>query len=184
MATDGPQPAVDEALLDVLLGLRRQAGVKVVRRHALLLQELGHLLGVPARGAVDDGSTRHIIRQVLPQQSVDVVELGRAAGGHHHELQVGAPGPVVEDLQLDAQLLPEILYDLGLHVGLGGGGEAQHLRRLIIAGPLPDEAPHVAVVGPEVVPPLGQAVGLVHYPTSDLPLVQHPPQGHAAQLLR
>ena len=78
----------------------------------------------------------------------------------------------------------EILDDLVLHVGLGGGGEAQHRRNGIVAGPFSDEASHVAVVRAEVVSPPGEAVGLVQHPAADLPLVQDLPQGDAAQLLR
>ena len=67
---------------------------------------------------------------------MDVIELCRAAGGDHHEIQVGAPGAAVEDLQVNVQLVVEVLDDLVLHVGLGGGGEAQDGRRWFITLPL------------------------------------------------
>ena len=157
---------------------------KVVGGHPLLLQELRHLFRMAPGRAVDDGPARSVRRQVRLENLVNVIELCRAAGGDHHEIQVGAPGAAVEDLHVNAQLVMEVLDDLVLHVGLGGGGEAQDGRRRLIPGLLPDEASYVAVVGPEVVSPPGEAVGLVQHPGADLPLVQCPPQGDAAQLFR
>ena len=61
---DRAQGAADEALLHVLLGLRRHTGVKVLRRHVLQLQELRHLLAPPARRAIDDGTAGGILRQI------------------------------------------------------------------------------------------------------------------------
>ena len=121
---DDPQVAADETLLDVFLGLRRQSPVEIVRRYTLLLQELRHLCAVPPRGAVDDGAARHMLRQVFLQYLVNIVELRRAAGRHHHEVQVGAPGAAVEDPECNAQLLTEIVDNLVLHVRLGGGSQA------------------------------------------------------------
>ena len=180
---DGPQLTADEVRLDVLPGLRRQSRVEMVRRQSLLLQVLGDLLGVPARGAVDDRAAGGVPRQVRLQYLVDVVELGRAACGHHHELQVLASRIGVQDIQLDPEFPLEVLGDLGLHVGLGGGGQAEDRWWRILAGALPDEASHVPVVGPEVMTPLRKAVGLVQRPGADLPLGQGPAQGDAAQLL-
>ena len=119
-----------------------------------------HLCAVPPRGAVDDGSARHVLRQYL----VNVVELRRAAGRHHHEVQVGAPGAAVEDPELNAQLFFEIIDEFVLHVGLGGGSQAQDRRHRIVSRLLADEASHVTVIGPEVVAPPREAVGLVQHP--------------------
>ena len=49
---------------------------------------------------------------------------------------------------------------------------------------LADEAPHVAVVGAEVVPPAREAVGFVQHPGADLALVEDAPEGAASELLR
>ena len=89
----------------------------------------------------------------------------------------------VEDLEVDGQLLSEILDDLGLHVGLCGRREAQDGRDRLTPCLLADEAPDVPVVGPEVVPPLREAVCLVQHPAADLPLVQGAPEGDVAELL-
>ena len=60
---DNAQVPADEAFLHVLLDLQRHAGVEVVRRHVLQLQELHHLLAAPARRTIDDGTTRGIWRR-------------------------------------------------------------------------------------------------------------------------
>ena len=180
---DGPQVAADEALLDVLLRLRGQPRVEVVRIHALGLQERRQLLAVAPRGAVDDRPARLIRRQVGLQYLVDVGGLLPRARPHHDELQIGTLSSAVEDLEVDAQLLPEVVDDLGLHVGFGGRREAEDRRDWPIPRLLADEAPHVPVVGPEVVPPLREAVCLVQHPAADLPLVQGAPEGDVAELL-
>ena len=121
------------------------------------------------------------IRQYL----MDVGELGPSLRvGTTTNSRLARRAPPSKTLQLDAQLLPEVLDDVVLHAGLGGGGEAQDGRRKIITGLLPDEASHVAVVGAEVVAPTGETVGLVQHPAADFPLLQGPAQGDAAQLFR
>ena len=152
--------------------------------HPLLLQELDYLLGLPPGRAVDDGAARVIRRQILHEYLVNMGQLLPAAGRHHHEFQFGALGAAVEDPQRDAQLFLEIVRDFGLDIGLGGRRETRHRRHGILSRLLTDEAPHVTVIRPEVVPPLGEAVGLVQHPGADLPLRQDPPQRNAAQLLR
>ena len=125
---DHAQLAVDEATLHLLLGFRRQPGMKEVRRHLLGLQELRHLFALPSRRAVHDGAPGPIGRQVGHQDLVDVRELLPAARRHHRELEVGALGAAVEDPEPDAELVPEVRLEVRHHVGLGGGGQAQHRR--------------------------------------------------------
>ena len=179
-----PQLAFDEALLHALPRLGRQPGVEVVRRHALLPEELRHLLGLTARRAVDDGASRHVRRQVGLDDLVKVGELLAPGGRHHHELQVRAPSAAVEDCDLDAKLVPKMGSDVRHHIGLRGRGQAQHRRDRLLSRLLTDEASHVTIVGPEIVPPLRQTVGLVEHPGADLALVEHPAQASVAQLLR
>ena len=181
---DHPELAGDEALLDALLGLGRQPGVEIVRRHLLHLQELRHLFGPPAGGAVNDGTFGRVRPQVRHQDLVDVRKLFATGGRNHHELEVRAPCSAVENGEFCPELFPEVPFDILDHVGLRGGGEAQDRRDRPRSRLLAYEAPHVAVVGPEVVPPSRQAVGFVQDPGADLALVQNAAEGLAAQLLR
>ena len=62
---DHAQFAADETLLHVLLGLRRQPGVEVIRRDLLVLQELRHLFGLLSRRTIDNGTAGRIRRQAI-----------------------------------------------------------------------------------------------------------------------
>ena len=139
---------------------------------------------MPPGGAVDDGAARFVRRQSIREYLMDVGQLGPGLRGHDHELEVGALGAAVENAQLDAKLVLEVVDDFGPDVGLGGGGETQHRWYRLRAGALPDVTAHVAIVRPEIVTPLGQAVGFVQYPAADFPVLQCPAQRDAAQLLR
>ena len=158
--------------------------MEVVRRHLLQLEELRHLLGSAAGGAVDDGPSGHVRRQNRLQDLVNVGELLPAGGRKHHELEVRALRAPVEDGELDAELVPEVSGDVLDHIRLRGRGEAEHGRNRILPRLLADEAPHVAVVGTEVVPPSREAVGLVQHPGPDLALGECAAEGPVAQLLR
>jgi hypothetical protein len=48
----------------------------------------------------------------------------------------------------------------------------------------PDEARHVKIVRPEIVPPLGEAVRLVKHPGADFPILESVGKGSTAKLLR
>ena len=181
---DRAKLAADEAPLDVLLGLGRQARVIVLGRHVLQLKELGHILALPARCAIDDGAAGSVGRQIGLQNLMDVTELLAACGRHHLEGQVAALGPAVEDRELDADLVPEVLRDVVGDVRLGGCRQAKHRRHRLITGLFPDEASDITVVGTEIVAPARQAVGLVEHPAADLALVQSPAKGAGAELLR
>ena len=134
------------------------------------------------RRAVDDGAALTVFRQVGLEDLVDVGGLFAGPGLDHHEVQVGAPGAAVKQPQLNAQLLSEVRHDLVRHVRLRRGGQTQDRRDRQVSGLLADEAPHVPIVGPEVVAPPGEAVGLVQHPGADLALFQRPAQGTAPQL--
>ena len=175
--------AADEGLLDGLFLLGLESGVEAVGGDSLLLQESRHLLGPPAGRAVHDRSARRVGRQMLLQQRVDVVELRRVVGLDHDELEVRATAAAVVHTRLDAELAPEVVDDLLFDLRLGRGGEAQHGRYRPALGSLADEAAHIAVVGAEVVAPLGEAVGLVQDPGPDLALGQRSAKRHASQLL-
>ena len=55
--------------------------------------------------------------------------------------------PPSNTLMSTAQMLSEVLADLGLDLRLGGRGQAQHRRRALVLGSLTDEAAHIAVIG-------------------------------------
>ena len=79
-------------------------------------------------------------------------------------------GAAVKYSQLDAEFFLEVINYVGLHVRLGGRGQAQHRLRRLRSRLLTNEAAHVTVIGLEVVPALGEAVSLVQRPPADLPL--------------
>ena len=160
---DGPEPALDEVVLHLLLALGREPGVEVVRLCPLVPQESGDPLGVPPGGAVDDGPALEIIRKVAFQYVVEVGQLLDLTGWYDRELKVGPLRAPVNHIQNDAQGLLEIVDDLLLDVGLGGGREAQHRGQVFSVPPALDVAADVPVVGATVVSPLGQAMGLVQH---------------------
>ena len=178
-----PQLAVDEAPLQVLLGLGRNLAVKGGRGVSLVPQEGSQFLGLAAAGAVDDGASGGIGRQVVRQDVVDMGELGRGRRFDHHEIEIATLAAAVQHLQRNTHLIAKILDDLGHHIGFGRRGEAQHRRQRLLARPLADEASDVAVIGPKVMSPFGQAMRLVQHPGADFPLAQGLAQAVAAQLL-
>ena len=98
--------------------------------------------------------------------------------------RLAAPGAPVQYLQLDGVGLPEVLPDLLLDLRFGRCGEAEDR-----GGPAParvpvDELADVAVVGPEIVAPLGETVRLVQDPGPDETLFQRRAGGPGPQLLR
>ena len=103
--------------------------------------------------------------------------------GMTSKLRLSARRAAVEDVELDAQTLPEVLDDLDDDRGLGGGSQAQDRGNCVVSGLVADEAADVAVVGLEVLAPFGKAVRLVEHPAADLPLIQGLSQGAVAELL-
>ena len=151
---------------------------------ALCLKELGDLLGASPGRAVDDRSAGFVWRQMMGQRRVDVLELGGLRCWDHDEVEVGAAAAAVEHLHVDAQVPLEVVADLGPDLWFGCRCQTQHRRGALAAGSLLDEPPDIAIVGTEVVSPLGQAVGLVEHPGTDLALLQRAAYGHAAELFR
>ena len=147
-------------------------------------KELRQFFGLPARRAVDDGASGHIRRQAVHQDLVDVRELLSSGRRHHHKLQIIATGAAIEDLQFNTEFVPEVQLDVFHHVGLGCRGQAQHGRAWLLPRVFADKASHVAIIGPKVVSPLREAMGLVQHPGTDLALIQHPAHGSVAELFR
>ena len=105
-------------------------------------------------------------------------------GRDYLERQVCALGAPVEDGQLDPEPVPEVPRDVLHHVRFGGRGQAKHRRYRPVSRLLPDEAAHITVIRPEIVPPARQAVRLVQHPGANFPLIEHPAQRAGAKLLR
>ena len=181
---DGAQVAGDEAVLDVFLGFRRHGAVEESGLKALLLEEPGDFLGLAAGGAVDDDPARLLVGEVGGDCSVNVRQFVGRVGLDDDKLQVGASRAAVQVFQVDLQFLAEVFDYFRLDVGLGGGGQAEDRWYWPVSGGLLDESAHVAIVGPEVVTPLGEAVGFVQDPGAYLPLGQYPAHRNAAELLR
>ena len=181
---DRAQVAADETPLHVLLGLRRQAGVKMFGLDVLQLQIFGNLLASPPRRAIDDGAPGRVRRQVRRQYLMDMCKLLAAGSRDHLEAEVRPFGAAVEDRQLDAELVPEMPRNVLDHVGLGGRGQAQHRRRETVARLLADKPADIEIVGPEVVTPARQAMRFVQHPGADFALIERAPQGAGAKLLR
>ena len=179
---DDPDAAVEELPLGLQLSLWAHPGVEVSRRNPVHVQVLCGLLGPPPAGPIDYGAAA-VAAQVLLQQLRNLDHLQLRLGGQHVKVQVLAAGAAVQQLHLHVQLVPEVISYLVLDVWLGGGGQAEH-RRSLAAQVLSDEPGDVAVVGAEVVPPLGQAVRLVQHPAGDEPLLQGLFHGWGPQLLR
>ena len=180
---DDPEPAVAETLLHLLLPLRLEAGVEMVRVHSARGEELRHLLGSAARRAVDDRARNVARRQALFQQRQDVGVLAVLSGLDHLEGEVVAERPAVDQLQLDPEARPEMVEDVAQHARLGRRGQADHGRRRSVAAELPDEAADVAVVGPEILAPFREAMRLVDDPVSDLALPEDRADGGVPELL-
>ena len=85
-------------------------------------------------------------------------------------------GAAVKYSQPDAEFFLEVINYVGLDIGLGGRGQAQHRPRRLSSRLLTNEAAPVTLIGPEAVPPFEEAVGLVQHPSADLPLSQRPAQ--------
>ena len=148
------QTTFNETLLHVFLGFRRQSGMKMVRRKALIRKKLGYLFTLSARCAVHDYASWHTRRQGIFNNLVYVRELLRLTRRYDFERQVGAIGPSVKNSEINSQLFLEIKRDFIYDVGLGGRSKAKQRRYRLIPSPLADETSHITVIGPEIMPPL------------------------------
>ena len=178
---DHPQAAGQEGLLHRALVGRQHAAVKVAAGEACVLEELRELLDRLLARAEDDGAA--VLAQGLLQQAQDLAVLGLHRHRAHLVAEVFAAHPAFEALEAEAEALLEVSADVIDHIRLGGGGETEHRRG---RGLLPclDEARHVQVIGPKIVPPLRQAVRLVEHPGADLAVHQRAGESGAAKLLR
>ena len=153
-----PRPAAHEGPLGLLAGLGIQSAVVDHERHAGLVQQGPDVLDGLLGGDVDDPRPRalRIGQADLHEQLLEdlaLLALVAAADDLVGEVRPVEPGDHRERVGQG-----EFPADVAPHLGGGGGGEGQGRRPAeAVAGLL-----QPAVVGPEVVPPLADAVGLVH----------------------
>ena len=102
--------------------------------------------------------------QVGSDYVVYIGEFLLGVGLDHDKFQVGAVGASVQVGQFNQEFLAEVLDYFSFYLRLGGGGQAEYRRRWAVARGLLDELADVAVIGPEVVAPLGEAMGFIQYP--------------------
>ena len=145
-----------EPVLHLLADAAFQPGVVRPRPHPALGQRLGDHDALLAGRAVDEPGAGQLGRALdhLAAAQVGIrvpvraqVQLGPVEGDHH--LAVLAQAEPLDDVRADRRCR--------------GGGQRGHRR-------VPEAFDHVAqaqVVGPEVVPPLGDAVGLVDHEQPD-----------------
>ena len=169
---DHLQFAGEEGGLHLLAALGVEAGV-IGGGGEIVLQVGGEAVGFVAGGRVDDGGPAIFRLQQLAGQ------LGALTGRRFDDFD----GDVVAAEAVDEAGgfgEPELLDDIVLHHGRGGGGQGDHRRR---AEARQVAAEH-AVVRPEVVAPLRDAVRLVDRDERRLALGEHLGKARDAQALR
>ena len=154
------RPGIGEILLRGLPLLVGQPRMVPSGAEARIPEKLIHLVHRFPGGAVHDAAFPRMGRHVFPDEFL----LVRAA--HHSEGQIRPVQPGAEDPRApEAQTLLHVL----LHHGRGRRGEGRHHRPL---GQGADEIVDAAVAWPEVMPPLGHAVRLVHHKKGERHLTQ------------
>ena len=148
---DGVDASRQKRVLHTDALLVRHSGVIAAGAKPVAGQDLGPQLDGLAGGGVDDARRPDLRDQPGERRRL----LFPAAAGLDGKRQVRAleAGDEVEriaEAELDG--------DVGPYIGRGRGGESR--RRYAQVGAEPREPP---VVGPEIVPPLADAVRLVHY---------------------
>ena len=129
------------------------AGVEAVKG-----QVGAHPLHPGAGGAVDNAA----LALALVEQPSQHSGFFRGFQGLYLKVQVG---PVEAGDQGEGGLEPQLLNDVPAYRLGGGGGKGPHHRPL---GQLREEEGNLPVAGPKILPPLGDAVGLIHRQQGDL----------------
>ncbi len=179
---DDAQVATDESLLDALLGFRRKSRMEVLGLDILLAQEACYLLGSFPGCTVDDRAIFALRGELGREHPGNMIELGLGRGGYDRELKIVAIGTAVEQPEADAHFLAKVLEDVIHDIRLRRRGQAEHGGYRALAGPLLDEAAHIAIVRAEIMTPFGQAVRLVQDPGANFTLRQRFAKGAVAQL--
>ena len=172
MATTTSRSRLHEPVLGPVALLGIHAPVIGDRAHPPRGQYRSHLLDAFAGGAVDDAGA------VRVDHRPDPVQLGRLLFRvGHRETEIGALESTEPDRRI-AQL--QGVEDIGAHLRGRGGGES---RREGISQPF-SRFPKPEVVGPEIVPPLREAMRFVDSEQSDIDPLQGGGEGLTAEPLR
>ena len=132
--------------------LRLQLCVVSGRPDAPALQKTGGIVHLAGGAAIDDARILPLLQHQL-QQNRRLLAGQRTAGGKIQVWAVKAGGHFIRSLQrqMGADILP--------HPGGGCSGKGPHHRTL---GQAVHKVPDAQVAGSEILPPLADAVGLVH----------------------
>ena len=167
-------PVVEEIVLILPPGIRIQFGVVGCRTDSPALQQAGGLVHLPGGTAIDDARIVPLPEHKF-EQNFGLLAGQGPAGGKIEVGPVEAGGHLVGgvEFQMGADVLP--------HMGRGGGRKGSHHRAL---GQAVHKCLDAQVAGAEVLPPLTDAVGLVHRDHADLPLLRKPLEARHLQPLR
>ena len=177
---DDAPAASDELLLHRTLDVGIQAAVEVGAVDPGLLEKVGDRFGGLLLGAEDDDPA--LFAQRLFQQAQHLTELGLGRNRVDLVDQIVPAHAAFEPVEFQTQPLAEVRGDVVDDIGLGGGGEAEDRRAMVLLRG-PDELGDVEIVGPEVVTPLRQTVRLVEDPGGDLAVTERLSEGRTAELL-
>ena len=138
-----------EKVLVLRAGFGVQAGMVRTRLDTVDGQQLGHFLHLLAAEAVDDAA----LAGILTDEADDIfLRLHLVA---HLIIKVG---PIEGGLEHRGVLDAQVLEDIALHLGGGRSGKGDHRSRLNLV----DDGAYLAVFRPEIMPPFGDTVRLVH----------------------
>jgi hypothetical protein len=172
---------VAKGVLNLGALLRRHPGMVGAGPHALLRQEVRRGLRRLAREAVDDaalpGTSAHQAQDCVAHggQASTIGAFASFSEGVHVQIRAKERAP--KDLRrAHSELLDDVLGD-----GLGGGGRERQYRHV---PETPFEVTKLPICRPKVVPPLADAVCLVHGNQRELQLRQRTPDGRHQTLRR
>ncbi len=178
---DDPDVAADEVVLALAALVGVEPSVVVLGGKAQGGQLVGDLFRAAPAAAEHD---RRAVMEVLLQQIDDRMQTIRRRDLANLIREVDPGGAPVDELDVVAAELLRVLDDLAGRVGLRRRGEQEDGRHRARLGDASDRLEHVRVVGPEVVTPLRQTVGLVEDHRADLATLQESHDSVVSKLLR